>query len=38
MKDKRTEIEDDFKDMLILAEYSLKKFWNNKEDEIWNSI
>jgi len=27
---------DDFKDLLKLTELSLKKFWNNKEDEIWD--
>lgn len=29
-------IKDEFKDMQILSEHSLKKFWLNKEDEIWN--
>lgn len=28
---------DDFKDLLKLTETSLKNFWNNKEDEIWDS-
>lgn len=30
------EIKDDFKDLLKLSESSLKKVWDNKEDEIWN--
>ncbi|MEK6844765.1 MAG: AbrB/MazE/SpoVT family DNA-binding domain-containing protein [Nanoarchaeota archaeon] len=29
--------QDDFKDILIHSEKSLKKVWDNKEDEIWNS-
>ena len=28
---------DDFKDLLVLSESALKKLWDNKEDEIWNS-
>lgn len=28
---------DDFKDLLKLTELSLKKFWDNKEDEIWDN-
>jgi AbrB family looped-hinge helix DNA binding protein len=28
---------DDFKDLLKLNEHSLGKFWDNKEDEIWDS-
>ena len=28
---------DDFSDLLNLSEGSLKKIWDNKEDEIWNS-
>jgi AbrB family looped-hinge helix DNA binding protein len=28
---------DDFKDLLRLSENSLKKVWDNKEDEIWDS-
>ena len=27
---------DDFKDLLKLSEKSLKKIWDNPEDEIWN--
>lgn len=27
---------DDFKDLLKLNDKSLKKIWNNQEDEIWN--
>jgi len=27
---------DDFKDLLKLSELSLKKVWDNEEDEIWN--
>ena len=30
--------EDDFKDLLIHSEKSLKKIWDNTEDEIWNKI
>lgn len=29
--------QDDFKDLLIHSEKALKKIWDNKEDEIWNS-
>lgn len=29
--------EDDFKDLLIHSERMLKKIWDNKDDEIWNS-
>lgn len=29
------EITDDFKDILKFTELSLRKIWNNKEDEIW---
>ena len=28
-------MEDDFKDMLKLSEKTLRKLWDNKEDEIW---
>ncbi len=28
---------DDFKDLLVHSEKSLKKVWDNKEDEIWSS-
>ncbi len=28
---------DDFSDLLKISEISLKKVWDNKEDEIWNS-
>ena len=28
-------LKDDFKDILNFSENSLKKIWNNKEDEIW---
>ncbi|MEK6926475.1 MAG: hypothetical protein AABW50_04320 [Nanoarchaeota archaeon] len=31
-------IRDDFKDILKLSEISLKKLWDNEEDEIWNNI
>ena len=27
---------DDFKDLLKISEKSLKKLWDNKEDDIWN--
>jgi len=30
------DIKDDFKDLLKLSESSLKKIWDNKENEIWN--
>ncbi len=29
--------QDDFKDLLIHSEKALKKIWDNKDDEIWNS-
>ncbi len=29
-------IKDDFKDLLILSEHTMKSLWDNKEDEIWN--
>ena len=29
--------QDDFKDLLIHSENSLKKVWDNKEDEIWGT-
>ena len=29
--------QDDFKDLLIHSEKSLKEIWDNKDDEIWNS-
>lgn len=29
--------EDDFKDLLKLSELSLGKFWDNKEDEVWDN-
>ena len=29
--------QDDFKDLLIHSEKSLKKIWENKEDEIWGA-
>jgi AbrB family looped-hinge helix DNA binding protein len=29
-------MKDDFKDLLKFSEQSLKKVWNNKEDDIWN--
>jgi AbrB family looped-hinge helix DNA binding protein len=29
-------IKDEFKDLQVLSERSLRKFWINKEDEIWN--
>jgi AbrB family looped-hinge helix DNA binding protein len=28
---------EEFRDMLKLSEISLKKMWDNKEDEIWNT-
>ncbi len=28
--------EDEFDDLLVLAESSLKKIWENREDEIWD--
>jgi AbrB family looped-hinge helix DNA binding protein len=31
------ELEDDFSDLLKLSEISMKKLWDNKEDEIWNT-
>ncbi len=29
---------DDFSDLLKLSEQSLKKIWDNKEDEVWNNV
>jgi len=29
---------DDFSDMTIHAEQSLKDIWDNDEDEIWNNL
>lgn len=29
-------MEDEFRYLLKLTETSLKKFWLNKEDEVWN--
>lgn len=31
-----TKMKDDFKDLLKFSEQSLKKVWDNKEDDIWN--
>jgi AbrB family looped-hinge helix DNA binding protein len=31
------EAEDDFKDLLVYSKKTLKKVWDNKEDEIWNT-
>jgi len=31
-------IEDDFKDLLKLSEKTSERLWNNKDDEIWNTI
>ncbi len=28
---------DEFRDLLKLSEISLKKMWDNKEDDIWNT-
>lgn len=28
---------DEFKDLLKLSEISLKKIWDNEEDDIWNT-
>jgi AbrB family looped-hinge helix DNA binding protein len=30
------ELRDDFKDLLLWSEKSLKRVWDNKEDEVWN--
>ncbi len=27
---------DDFRDLLLLSEHSLKEVWDNESDEIWN--
>ena len=29
-------VKDDFKDLLKISEISLRKLWDNKEDEIWD--
>ena len=31
-------IEDDFSDLLKLSEKSLMKLWDNKEDEVWDTL
>jgi AbrB family looped-hinge helix DNA binding protein len=31
-------MKDDFKDILKLSEMSLRKLWDNEEDEIWNNV
>jgi AbrB family looped-hinge helix DNA binding protein len=31
------EIKDDFRDILKFNEISLRKLWDNEEDEIWNN-
>jgi len=31
-------IEDDFKDLLKLSEKTSERLWDNKDDEIWNTI
>jgi AbrB family looped-hinge helix DNA binding protein len=30
-------IEDDFSDIIVISEHSLRKIWLNKEDEIWDT-
>ncbi len=30
------ELQDEFQDILTLTESSLKKIWENREDQIWN--
>ncbi|MBU0957530.1 MAG: AbrB/MazE/SpoVT family DNA-binding domain-containing protein [Nanoarchaeota archaeon] len=37
-KSQKTEekIKDNFKDILTFSEESLKKVWDNEEDEVWN--
>ena len=32
------EIKDDFKDLLKHSEVVAKKLWDNKEDEIWDTV
>jgi AbrB family looped-hinge helix DNA binding protein len=36
MQSVEKKIKDDFKDVLSLSEKSLKKVWDNKEDDIWS--
>ncbi len=31
-------IEDDFQDLLKLSEKTAERLWDNKDDEIWNTI
>jgi len=31
------QIKDDFKDVIMFSEQSLKEVWDNKGDEIWNN-
>ena len=32
-----TKIKDDFRDLVKFSEQSLRRIWDNKEDDIWNS-
>ncbi len=31
------EVEDNFKDLLVYSEKTIKKVWDNEEDEIWDT-
>ncbi len=31
-------MEDDFKDLLAMSEITAKRLWDNKHDEIWDSV
>ena len=32
------EVKDDFRDLLLLSLPVMKKLWDNKEDEIWDTL
>ncbi|MBT4174214.1 AbrB/MazE/SpoVT family DNA-binding domain-containing protein [archaeon] len=36
-KDSRA-LEDDFEDLRKLSQLTMKKLWDNKEDEIWDTV
>jgi len=37
LSDVEYKMKDEFKDVMKLNERSLKKVWNNKSDDVWNS-
>ena len=36
-KDFTKKVQNEFADLLALSEHSLKKLWENKEDDVWNT-